>query len=176
MEQLKTEIGNLPMTMVGGINYLSYQAVTNQVAALLLPGVSADEISGADYQHILETADALCRDLGYTQVVKLTPPDVPLNQMGLYWSKERPGESESDVIVAGPGRVELLEDGDLLDARLSHLGLAEVTRQHFKIPVTASDGLVDLLHRAVGSNWPNDYRGLWHDICTMCIAGGQDVS
>ncbi|MCB0005216.1 MAG: hypothetical protein KDE04_02145, partial [Anaerolineales bacterium] len=83
---------------------------------------------------------------------------------------------ESDVIVAGPGRVELLEDGDLLDARLSHLGLAEVTRQHFKIPVTASDGLVDLLHRAVGSNWPNDYRGLWHDICTMCIAGGQDVS
>ena len=176
MEQLRTEIGSLPITMVGGTNYLSYQAVTNQVAAFLLPGVSADEIGGADYQHILEAADALCRDLGYTQVVKLTPPDVSLNQMGLYWSKERPGESGSDVIVAGPGRVELLQDGDLLDARLSHLGLDEVTRQHFKIPVTASDGLVDLLHRAVGSNWPNDYRGLWHDICTMCIAGGQDVS
>ena len=176
MEQLRTEIGSLPITMVGGTNYLSYQAVTNQVAAFLLPGVSADEIGGADYQHILETADALCKDLGYTQVVKLTPPDVPLNQMGLYWSKERPGESESDVIVAGPGRVELLQDGDLLDARLSHLGLDEVTRQHFKIPVTASDGLVDLLYRAVGSDWPNDYRGLWHDICTMCIAGGQDVS
>ena len=42
--------------------------------------------------------------------------------------------------------------------------------------MTASDGLVDLLHRAVDSDWPNDYRGLWHDICTMCIAGGQDVS
>jgi hypothetical protein len=78
--------------------------------------------------------------------------------------------------------VEALQDGHLLDAghpagaRLGHLGLEEVTRQHFKIPVTASDGLVDLLHRAVGSNWPNDYRGLWHDVCTMCIAGGQDVS
>jgi len=176
MEQLRTEIGSLPTTTVGGINYLSYQAVTNQVAAFLLPGVSADEISGADYQHILETADILCRELGYSQVVKLTPPDVPLNQMGLYWSKERPGQSEPEVIVAGPGRVEALQDGHLLDARLSHLGLDEVTRQHFKIPVTASDGLVDLLHRAIDSDWPNDYRGLWHDICTMCIAGGQDVS
>jgi hypothetical protein len=176
MEQLKTEIRSLPTTMVGGINYLSYQEVTNQVAAFILPGVSVDEIGGADYQHILETADSLCREIGYTQVVKLTPPDVPLNQMGLYWSKERPGQSEPEVIVVGPGRVEALQDGHLLDARLSHLGLDEVTRQHFKIPVTASDGLVDLLHRAVDSDWPNDYRGLWHDICTMCIAGGQDVS
>ena len=107
MEQLRTEIGSLPITMVGGINHLSYQAVTNQVAAFLLPGVSADEIGGADYQHILETSDTLCRELGYTQVVKLTPPDVPLNQMGLYWSKERPGESGSDVIVAGPGRADV---------------------------------------------------------------------
>jgi hypothetical protein len=59
---------------------------------------------------------------------------------------------------------------------LNQLGLDEVTRQHFKIPVTASDGLIDLLHRAVQSDWPNDYRGLWHDICTMCVAGGRDVS
>jgi hypothetical protein len=92
MDQLKTEIRSLPTTKVGGINYLLYRAVTNQVAALLLPGVPADEIGGADYQHILETAEALCRELGYTQVVKLTPPDVPMNQMGLYWTKERPDE------------------------------------------------------------------------------------
>lgn len=129
MKQLKSEIRRLPTTMVSGSNYLSYQAVANQVAAFLLPGVSADEIDGADYQHILETADALCRDLGYTQVVKLTPPDVPLNQMGLYWSKERPGEREPEVIVAGSGRVESLQDGHLLDARLGHWGLDEVTRQ-----------------------------------------------
>ena len=182
MEELKQQLAELSRVRTGQVEYLAYRAVADTVAAFLLPGVPPGEIGGADYQHILETADTLCRELGYTQVVKLTPPDVPLNQMGLYWSKERPGESESDVIVAGPGRVELLQDGDLLDARLSHLGLDEVTRQHFKIPVTASDGLVDLLHRAVASdvsevsNWPNDYRGLWHDICTMCIAGGQDVS
>jgi hypothetical protein len=59
---------------------------------------------------------------------------------------------------------------------LNQLGLDEVTRQHFKILATASDVLIDLLHRAVQSDWPNDYRGLWHDICTMCVAGGRDVS
>jgi hypothetical protein len=176
MDQLKTEIKGLPTAMVGGINYLSYQAVTNQVAAFLLPGVPGDEIGGADYQYILQTADTLCRELGYTHVVKLTPPDVPLNQSGLYWTKERPDKGEPENIIVGPGRVEMMQDGLLLDARLSQLGLDEVTRQHFRIPVTASDGLVDLLHRAVESDWPNDYRGLWHDICTMCIAGGRDVS
>jgi hypothetical protein len=67
--------------------------------------------------------------------------------------------------------------GDLLlDARLSQLGLDEVTRQHFKIPVTASDGVIDLMRRAVASEWPNDFKGLWHDICGMCIIGGKDVS
>jgi hypothetical protein len=176
MDQLKTEIKGLPTAMVGGINYLSYQAVTNQVTAFLLPGVPAEEIDGADYQYILQTADTLCRELGYTHVVKLTPPDVPLNQMGLYWRKEWPDKGEPENIIVGPGRVEMMQDGLLLDARLSQLGLDGVTRQHFRIPVTASDGLVDLLHRAVESDWPNDYRGLWHDICTMCIAGGRDVS
>jgi hypothetical protein len=70
----------------------------------------------------------------------------------------------------------MLEDGLLLDARLSQLGLDEVTRQHFKIPVTASDGVLDLMHRAVASAWPNDYKGIWHDILGMCVAGGQDVN
>ncbi|HID50700.1 MAG TPA: hypothetical protein EYP41_01510, partial [Anaerolineae bacterium] len=47
----------------------------------------------------------------------------------------------------------------LLDGCLSQLGVDEVTRQHFKIPVTASDGLIDLMHRAVASNWPNRLQG-----------------
>jgi hypothetical protein len=105
--------------------------------------------------------------------------------MGLYWCKPSPGvqtDGEQDIIVAGPGRVEMLEEGHLLDSRLSQLGLDEVTRQHFKIPVTASDGVIDLMHRAVASEasevseWPNDYRGLWHDILGLCVAGGKDVS
>jgi hypothetical protein len=70
----------------------------------------------------------------------------------------------------------MMQDGLLLDARLSQLGLDEVTRQHFKIPVTASDGVIDLMHRAVASDWPNDFKGLWHDICGMSIAGGKDIS
>jgi hypothetical protein len=68
----------------------------------------------------------------------------------------------------------MMQEGLLLDARLSQLGLDEVTRQHFKIPVTASDGVIDLMHRAVASDWPNDYRGIWHDILGMCIVGGKD--
>ena len=72
--------------------------------------------------------------------------------------------------------MEELQDGRLLDVRLSQLGVDEVTRQHFKIPVTASDGVIDLMRRAVASNWPNDYRGLWHDILGMCIASGKDIS
>jgi hypothetical protein len=147
-----------------------------------------------DYQRILETADALCRELGYREVVKLTPPDVTLSDMGLYWSIEPEtlpqleAQPEPVVIHAGPGRVEMLKEGQLLDARLSHpsallrtsLGLDEVTRQHFKIPVTASDGVIDLMHKAVASDlsevsaWPNDYRGIWHDVLGMCIVSGKD--
>lgn len=85
------------------------------------------------------------------------------------------------MIHVGSGRVEMLEDGLLLDAghpagaSLSQLGLDEVTRQHFKIPVTASDGVIDLMHRAVASDWPNDYKGIWHDLLGMCIASGKDI-
>jgi hypothetical protein len=78
----------------------------------------------------------------------------------------------------------MLAEGALLDARLSRpsamlrasLGLDEVTRQHFKIPVTASAVVVDLLHRAVAAGWPNNYRGIWSDVCGMCITGGRDIS
>ncbi|MCI0396116.1 MAG: hypothetical protein L0322_14410, partial [Chloroflexi bacterium] len=171
MDNLKDRIASLPTITVGGERYLSYQAVSDLVAACLYPTLPADQIDEIAYRRILETADALCRKLGYTRIEKLSPPAVPLNQMGLYWAlapEDAAGEDdEVMVIVAGPGLVEELQAGRLLDARLSQLGLDEVTRQHFKIPVTASDGLIDLMHRAVASEWPNDYRGIWHDVLTM---------
>ncbi len=180
MEQLKTRLAALPTQLVDGSPYLSYQAVTDTVAAFLFPNLAIVQMAAAAYQQILETADTLCRELGYQQVVKLTPPDVAFSAMGLYWSAEPAAspqpEAESDplVIHTGPGRIEMLAEGLLLDARLSQLGLDEVTRQHFKIPVTASDGVIALMHRAVASAWPNDYRGIWHDVLGMCIAGGKD--
>ena len=182
MEKLKNHLAALSTIMVGGETYLSYQAVTDTVAAFLYPEgdptLPADRIDEAGYQRVLETADTLCRELGYADVVKLVPPDVQFSEMGLYWTAAPQLAPESDPVMihVGPGRVEMMQDGLLLDARLSQLGLDEVTRQHFKIPVTASDGVIDLMHRAVASDWPNDYRGIWHDVLGMCIAGGQDIS
>ncbi|MFQ5418878.1 MAG: hypothetical protein ACE5EY_00805 [Anaerolineae bacterium] len=178
MEKLKAQIKTLPTTTVGDKTYLSYQAVTDTVAAFLFPAQPPDQIDAAGYQRILETADNLCRELGYPSIEKLTPPDVAFSDMGLYFgSASTDCQAEDvDVIMAGPGRVEMMQDGLLLDARLSQLGLDEVTRQHFKIPVTASDGVIDLMHRAVASDWPNDYKGIWHDLMGMCIAGGKDIS
>ncbi len=178
MEELKTQIMTLPTITVGDKSYLSYQAATDTVAAFLFPDYPPDQIDEAGYQRILETADTLCRELGYPHIEKLTPPDVAFSDMGLYFGSA-PTDcqvEEVDAIMAGPGRVEELQDGRLLDARLSQLGVDEVTRQHFKIPVAASDGVVDLMHRAVVSDWPNDFRGIWHDVCGMCIAGGKDIS
>lgn len=184
MNQLKAAITALPTLEVGGRRYLSYQAVTDKVAAFFFANGAAPhptgELDTAAYQRILETADQLCRELGYVEVVKLTPPTVPLTALGLYWAAgpSNPVAAEADeatLIHAGPSPAEMLADGLLLDPQLSRLGLDEVSRQHFKIPVTASEGVIELLHRAVASAWPNDYKGLWHDILGMCIRGGQDV-
>lgn len=182
MEKLKKHIVALPTIKVSGETCLSYQAVTDVVAAFLYPEGTrthpTGQIDEAGYQRILETADTLCRQLGYTEVVKLTPPAVPLADTGLYWTTVHAVAAESDafVIHAGPSRAEMLQEGLLLDTRLSQLGLDEVTRQHFKIPVTASAAVLDLMHRAVAVRWPNDYKGLWHDILGMCVAGGKDSS
>lgn len=181
MEKIKAQIQQLPTVTAGEQTSLSYSAVTDTVAAFLFPNHAANQIDAAGYQRILETADTLCRELGYVEIIKLTPPDVPFNQMGLYWAQAEAAVSQSTpepepvIIHAGPGRVEMMQDGLLLDARLAQLGVDEVTRQHFKIPVTASDGVIDLMRRAVASNWPNDFKGLWHDICGMSIAGGKDI-
>ena len=190
MKELKTQIAALPTIQVDGETYLSYQAVTNTVAAFLFPQRPpthpTDQIDAVGYQRVLETADTLCRELGYASVVKLAPPTVPFSEMGLYWTAAatalspdipQPATKEEPVLIhAGPDRIEMMQDGLLLDARLSQLGLDEVTRQHFKIPVTASDAVIDLMQRAVNSNWPNDFKGIWHDILGMCVAGGRDIS
>ena len=183
MNDLKQQVAALPHLAVNGCPHLSYQAVTDKVAALLFPDHAADEIDAAAYQHILETADTLCRELGYQDVIRLTPPDVALSQMGLYWCLGAPPPVPDDVlcenksqvhIIKGPGRMEMLQSGQLHDVRLHQWGVDEVTRQHFKIPVLASDSVLALMERAVASAWPNDYKGLWHDLLGMCITGGQD--
>ena len=95
------------------------------MAAFLFPGRAADQIDTAGYRQILETADTLCRELGYQSVVKLTPPTVPFSDAGLYWTTPPhptappAGATEAEtVIIAGPGRVAMLAEGLLLDAQL----------------------------------------------------------
>lgn len=176
MQKLKTQLKTLPTKTLNGRQYLSYQAVTETVAAFLFPHRPIEQMDAHIYQQLLKTADNLCRECGYHEVVKLTPPDVDFIDMGLYWSTTSHSDEIPDttLIHSGPSQVDMLANGQLLDARLSQLGLDEVTRQHFKIPVTASDGVLDLMRRAVESDWPNDYKGIWHDILGMCIASGQE--
>ena len=178
MDKLKAELNKLPTVRVGERRYISHQTAVNTTAVFLFPDHTPEQIDAAQYEHILKTADTTCREMGYPTIEKLTPPDVAFTEIGLYFGTPMPEEVSlgSEIIMVSPVRVEVLQDGTLLDARLSQLGVDEVTHQHFKIPVTASDGVIDLMHRAVASKWGNDYRGLWHDILGMCIAAGEDVS
>jgi len=178
MEQLKAELKKLPIITVGERSYLSHQMAVNRTAVFLFPDHTPEQIDAAQYKRILKTVDTACRELGYPTIEKLTPPDVAFSEIGLYFGTLMPESTpaETEIIMVGPGRVEALQDGSLLDARLTQLGVDEVTRQHFNIPVTASDGIIDLMSRAVASKWGNDYRGLWHDILGMCIAAGKDIS
>jgi hypothetical protein len=183
MNDLKQQVAALPQLAVNGRSYLPYQAVTDTVAAFLFPEQASSQIDATAYQHILETADNLCRELGYQAVSRLTPPDVGLDQTGLYWCQSDPSPAPEDVlyedeaqvhIIKGPGHMEMLQSGQLHDVGLHQWGLDEVSRQHFKIPVLASDNVLALMERAVASAWPNDYKGIWADILGMCITGGQD--
>jgi len=178
MEQLKAELKKLPIITVGERSYISQQTAVNETAVFLFPDHAPEEINAAQYKHILQTADTACRELGYPTIEKLMPPDVEFSEIGLYFGTPMPevAPAEAEIIIVGPGRVEALQDDSLLDARLTQLEVDEVTRQHFNIPVTASDGIIDLMRRAVASSWGNDYRGLWHDILGMCIAAGKDIS
>ena len=177
MEELENRIADLAVVAIAGHTYLSYQAVTDAVAAFLFPRMHTDEMDATQYRRILETADEVCRKLGYTDAARLAPPQVPFSDMGLYWRKPALVDEvdASHEITAGPGRVEELRAGRLVDARLGRHGLDEVVRQHFNIPVTISDGVYELMKRAVEGSWPNDWKGLLHDILGMCISGGKDT-
>ncbi len=181
MDTLKNKITSLPTISVGKHSYLPCQAVTDIVAAFLFPE-HGDQMNEVTYQQILETAVSTCQTLGYQQI-ELMPPNVTLSEMGQYWlMNPPPAEAEleefpaEELIIAGSGgMVEMLEDGFLIDARLGLLDVAEVSRQHYKIPVLASEDVINLMHKAVNSDWPNDYKGVWHDICGMCRMTGKDV-
>lgn len=177
MEELIEQVTDLAVVTIDAHTYLSYEAVTETVGDFLFPGMDSDEMDETKYRHILEAAEKVCRKLGYTDVARLTPPQVPFSAIGLYWRKPTvaPEVEESEIIV-GPGRVEALRSGRLVGARLGRHGLDEVVRQHFKIPVTVSDGVYDLMRRAVEGPWRNDWKGLLHDILGMCITGGKDIS
>ena len=63
-------------------------------------------------------------------------------------------------------RGQALDDGVLVSAMTPDL--AEVTRQHFKIPVAMTVGVAEVIDRAVAHpRHCNDRRGVWHDICWM---------
>jgi len=166
MDELREAIRRLPVIETGGATCLPYRAAVDQAAAFLFPNRSLDELDRDRYRQAVAAAGNLCRELGYGRVARRLPPEVSLNKTGLYWVKEPP--SETDILRRA-------EAPRLLDALLDRVGLDDISRQHFKIPVTASAGVVDLLQQAIGSGWPNDYWALWHDICSMCIAGGWDV-
>lgn len=107
MEALKEKIMTLPTITVGNQTYIAYQAVTDIVVAFLFPALPSNQIDEAEYQSILETAAFLCRELGYSNVGKLMPPDVSVAQTGLYFCIPPP-KQEMEIIMAGPGRMEEL--------------------------------------------------------------------
>ncbi len=190
----------LATLQVGEQTYLSQRLVIDVAAANLFPDQPLDSLSEADYQHLWQTAERYCRSLGFTRLHKLAPPQVSFAQMGSYWVKElvtqpdepasesenddedeatqageEEAESEPFLILTGPGLVEELSGGRLQDARLGPLGLDEVTRQHYTIPVLANEAVIDLMDKAVNSTWPNDYKGIWHDIMSQSKRG-RDIS
>jgi hypothetical protein len=182
---LDRQIDKLPTLTHGGRTYLAYTAVTDTVAAFLFPDHPLDSMDEAAYRLVLETADRVCRQLGYTAVTRLTPPAVPLPATGLYWTRTEavqhpPAATEQDedemfFIDARTSVVEDLSDGRLVDARIAHL--QDISRRYYKIPVTLTDAVYDLIQKAVANRkWHNDERGVWHDILGMSVMVGRDVN
>ena len=59
-----------------------------------------------------------------------------------------------------------LDDGLYVDGQDPELGLADVSRQHYAVPLYLTQGLADYIRHAVehcGRDWP----GVWHDILTI---------
>lgn len=178
--RLQEAVSRLPAVVVAGRPHLAYQTVTDLVAAHLFPHTPPAGIDETAYQQILETADSLCRVLGYTTVTRLAPPHVPIQEAGLYWrlavgddaGQVAPEATEAVTEVAAGASADPDDPGDPLMAEL-----AEVCGQHFTIPVRLSDAARALIERAVAHpHWGNDAKGIMHDILGMAIKGGQDVS
>lgn len=78
-----------------------------------------------------------------------------------------------NIIFVGPSRIEALQDGDFFDALLHPVGLDTMAQQYFSIPVTPSWHLMNLIRRAVASDIPNSYEGIWHDILMVFAVTGR---
>ena len=78
--------------------------------------------------------------------------------------------SDADVICTY-SRAQAIEDGVLVDANAGDF--AEVTRQHFKVPVAMTAGVFSLIENAVKGRSGCDYKGVWHDICWIAKTTGQ---
>ncbi len=85
-----------------------------------------------------------------------------MNMSGDIWQ-------EADVI-SSYSRAQAIADGVLVDATCGDF--ADVTRQHYKVPVAMTAAVFAIIERAVKNpRWLNDYRGVWHDICWMSKRG-----
>lgn len=77
-----------------------------------------------------------------------------------------PGFWDDAEIISVYTRAQAIEDGVLIDANKGDL--AEVTRQHYKVPVAMTAAVFGIMRRAVeNKRHCNDWRGVWHDICWM---------
>jgi len=112
-----TLLHELPTFQIGDQTYLSERVVMDYTAASLFPTQSLDSLNEADYQQLRQMAEAHCRSLGYTRLLKLAPPVVSFAEMGFYWVKELATqhgdpteESENGV---DDGKVQAGEEGVL---------------------------------------------------------------
>ena len=92
-------------------------------------------------------------------------PDPPLSAA----VNPEDGETEQPeefVVISTYSRAQAIEDGFQVDANIGDL--ADVSRQHYKFPVFMTQGVWDIIEKAVANErWHNDVLGVWHDILHM---------
>ena len=180
---LRTAIANLPLIEIDDCKYLPLNLATDTVAHVLYPHLSLTQMTDvAIYKEIARTTREVCREMGYDEIVHLHPPAVAFKQDGPYLQEYRPpqsngnGNDENDDnpnFIIGVTFDEEIHDGRLHNPRMHQWDLAEVSRQHYKIPVLADEELLDLIERACAGDWPNDPKGIWHDIVSLCQMIGR---
>ena len=175
---LKTAVAAIPLVEVDGRQHLPLDLATDAVARLLYPHLPLTQLTdGAIYTEIAQTTRDVCREMGYGEIVHLHPPTVSFKEDGAYLQENLPSPNDGNPdIIIGVTFDEEIHDGRLHNPRMAQWDLAEVSRQHFKIPVMADEHLLDLIEQACSGDWPNDPKGIWHDILTVCRMLGQDDS